>query len=57
MTILVTIAFFLAVTGSFLLLSLSPFSFLEGLAAYVQPKNPTLKSRIEKAGRTDSRGD
>ena len=49
MTILVTIAFFLAVTGSFLLLSLSPFSFLEGLAAYVQPKNPTLKSRIEKS--------
>lgn len=48
MTILVTIAFFLAVTGSFLLLSLSPFTFLEGLAAYVQPKNPTLKSRIEK---------
>lgn len=49
MTILVTIAFLLAVTGSFLLLSLTPFSFLEGLAVYVRPKNTTLKSRIEKS--------
>ena len=36
MTLLVTIAFLLAVTGSFLMLSLSPFSFLEGLAAFVK---------------------
>lgn len=49
MTILVTIAFLLAITGSFLILSLSPFSFLEGLATYVQPKNLTMKSRIEKS--------
>lgn len=49
MTILILIAFLLAVTGSFLLLSLTPFSFLEGLAAYVQPKNVTIKSRIEKS--------
>lgn len=49
MTILVTIAFLLAVTGSFLLLSLTPFSFLEGLAVYVRPRNTTLKSRIEKS--------
>lgn len=49
MTILVTIAFLLAVTGSFLMLSLTPFSFLEGLAVYVRPKNTTLKSRIEKS--------
>lgn len=49
MTILVTIAFLLAVTGSFLLLSLTPFSFLEGLAVYVRPRNTSLKSRIEKS--------
>lgn len=52
MAILVTIAFLLAVTGSFILLSLSPFSFLEGLAACAQPKNPTMKSRIKKSRRT-----
>lgn len=47
MTILITIAFLLAVTGSFILLSLSPFSFLEGLADYVKPKNTSIKKRIE----------
>lgn len=51
MTILVTIAFLLAVVGSFILLELSPFSFLEGLAAYVKPKNTSIKSRIEKSRR------
>lgn len=49
MTLLVTIAFLLAVIGSFILLSLSPFAFLEGLAVYIRPKNTTLKSRIEKS--------
>ena len=49
MTLLVTIAFLLAVTGSFILLELSPFAFLEGLAGYIRPKNTTLKSRIEKS--------
>lgn len=49
MTILIVIAFLLAVTGSFTLLSLSPFSFLEGLADYVRPQNTTLKSRIAKS--------
>ena len=49
MTLLVTIAFLLAVTGSFLMLSLSPFSFLEGLAAFVKPKNPSMKTRIERS--------
>lgn len=49
MTLLVTIAFLLAVTGSFILLGLSPFAFLEGLAVYIRPKNTTLKSRIEKS--------
>lgn len=47
MTILITIAFLLAVTGSFILLSLSPFSFLEGLAEYVKPKNTSIQKRIE----------
>ena len=49
MTLLVTIAFLLAVTGSFILLGLSPFAFLEGLAVYIRPKNTTLKSRIENS--------
>ena len=49
MTLLVTIAFLLAVTGSFILLELSPFAFLEGLAAYVKPKNTSIKSQIEKS--------
>lgn len=49
MTILVTTAFLLAVMGSFLMLSLSPFSFLEGLAAYIQPKNLSMKSRIKRS--------
>ena len=49
MTVLVTIAFLLAVTGSFLLLTLSPFTFLEGLAAYVKPRKTSIRSRVEKS--------
>lgn len=49
MTTLVTIAFLLAVTGCFLMLRLSPFSFLEGLAAFVKPKKQSMKSRIEQS--------
>jgi len=49
LTILVTLAFLLAVTGSFILLSLSPFTFLEGLAAYIRPQKTSMKSRIEKS--------
>ena len=49
MTILVTLAFLLAVTGSFILLSLSPFTFLEGLAAYISPQKTSMKSRIKKS--------
>lgn len=49
MTILVTLAFLLAVTGSFILLSLSPFTFLEGLAAYIRPQKTSMKSRIKKS--------
>ncbi len=49
MTTLVTIAFLLAVTGCFLMLRLSPFSFLEGLSAFIKPEKQTLKSRIEQS--------
>jgi len=49
LTVLVTIAFLLAVTGSFLLLSLSPFAFLEGLAAYIKPRKTSIRSRVEKS--------
>ena len=49
MTILVTLAFLLAVMGSFILLSLSPFTFLEGLAAYIRPQKTSMKSRIDKS--------
>ena len=49
MTILITIAFLLGVIGSFLLLDLSPFSFLEGLADLFQPKKLSMKSQIEES--------
>ncbi len=49
MTTLVTIAFLLAVTGCFLILRLSPFSFLEGLAAFIKPEKQSMKSRIEQS--------
>ncbi len=48
MTTLVTIAFLLAVTGGFLILRLSPFSFLEGLAAYFRPEKQSLRSRSRR---------
>lgn len=46
MAVLVTVAFLLAVAGSFLLLGLSPFSFLEGLAGFFKRGNPPLRKRI-----------
>ena len=49
MTMLITIAFLLAVTGSFILLSLSPFTFFEGLADYVRPQKTSMKSKIRKS--------
>ena len=49
MTTLVTIAFLLAVTGCFLILRLSPFSFLEGLAAFIKPEKQSLKSRTRQS--------
>ncbi|MCI8529498.1 MAG: hypothetical protein HFH82_10160 [Lachnospiraceae bacterium] len=48
MTILIITAFVLAVTGSFLLLRLSPFVFLEGLAVFLRPKRQSIKSRINQ---------
>ncbi len=51
MTLLVTIAFFMAVAGSFLMLGLSPFAFLEGMAGYFKPKNDSMKKRIKESRR------
>lgn len=48
MTLLIIIAFLLAVAGSFLLLELSPFTFWDGLTGLVKPEKTTLKSRIGK---------
>ena len=47
MTLLVTIAFFMAVAGCFIMLELSPFVFLEGLSGYLRPKNHSMKNRIK----------
>ena len=49
MTLLVTIAFFMAVAGCFLMLGLSPFAFLDGLAGYLKPKNNSMKKRIRES--------
>ncbi len=46
MTILVTIAFLMACGGSFLMLGLTPFSFLEGISAALTPKETTMKQKI-----------
>ena len=48
MTLLVTIAFFMAVAGCFIMLELSPFVFLEGLSGYLKPKNHSMKNRIKE---------
>ena len=49
MTLLVTIAFFMAVAGCFIMLELSPFVFLEGLSGYLKPKNHTMKNHIKES--------
>lgn len=49
MTLLVSIAFFMAVSGCFLMLGLSPFTFLDGLAGYLKPKNDSMKKRIRES--------
>ena len=49
MTVLVTIAFFMAVAGCFIVLGLSPFTFLDGLAGYLTLKNNSMKRRIRES--------
>ncbi len=49
MTTLLIIAFLLAVTGCFLLLRLSPFSFPTELATLFRPPNESLKSRVRQS--------
>jgi len=49
MTLLVTIAFLMAVGGCLIILDLSPFAFLEGLAEYLTPKKTSIKSRIKES--------
>ena len=47
MTLLITIAFVLSVTGCFIMLDLSPFHFLEELGKAIKPPKTTIKSKIE----------
>lgn len=47
MTLLIIISFLLAVTGCFIILELSPFSFLEDLGKYLKPPKTSIKSKIE----------
>jgi len=51
MTLLVTVAFLMAAGGCFIILELSPFEFLEGLAGYLTPKKTSIKSRIKASKR------
>lgn len=48
MTLLITLGFLLAVMGSFIILELSPFAFLEGLSKYLKPPKTSMKSKINK---------
>ena len=47
MVLLVTIAFFMAVAGCFIMLELSPFAFLDGLSGYLKPKNDSIRSKVK----------
>ena len=48
MVLLVTIAFFMAVAGCFIMLELSPFAFLDGLTGYpVSYTHLTLPTKLE----------
>lgn len=49
MTLLVTIAFFMAVAGCFLMIGLSPFMFLDGLAEWFKPRNNSMRNRIRES--------
>lgn len=47
MTLLIVISFLLAVVGSFIILGLSPFVFLEELGKHLKPPKTTIKSKVE----------
>jgi len=49
MTLLIVIAFLMATAGCLILLGLSPFAFLDGVAELIRPKKVSLKSRIRKS--------
>lgn len=49
MTLLIVIAFLLAVTGSLLILGLSPFDLLEDVAKLVKPERSSMRQRIEQS--------
>jgi Flp pilus assembly protein TadB len=49
MTLLIAIAFLIATAGCLILLGLSPFAFLDGVAELIRPKKVSLKSRIRKS--------
>lgn len=49
MTLLITIAAIIAIGGGFLIIGLSPFEFLEGLAKWVKPKDTSLRGRIKES--------
>ena len=49
MTVIITIAAFLCIGGSFLVIGLSPFEFLEGLTKWIKPKDNSLKRRIRES--------
>ncbi len=47
MTLLIIIGFLLAVTGIFIILNLSPFTFLEELGKALKPTNTSMRSKID----------
>lgn len=53
MVLLVTIAFFMAVAGCFIMLELSPFAFLDGLSGYLKPKNDSIRWSIVRFSGSD----
>ena len=56
MVLLVTIAFFMAVAGCFIMLELSPFAFLDGLSGYLKPKNDSIRSKVGQPEKERSKG-
>ena len=56
MVLLVTIAFFMAVAGCFIMLELSPFAFLDGLSGYLKPKNDSIRQSKGQPEKERSKG-